>query len=124
MGRECCQAGAKIQRLGAINLAAIEEFSEQSERKEYLDAQLEDLNKALNTLENAIRKIDHETRTRFKETFEEVNEKLQELFPRLFGGGVARLEMTGEDLLDAGVNVIARPPGKRNSSIHLLSGGG
>ncbi|MFQ5335205.1 MAG: chromosome segregation SMC family protein, partial [Flavobacteriales bacterium] len=113
----------KIQRLGAINLAAIEEFDEESERKTYLDSQLTDLNDALNTLENAIRKIDHETRTRFKDTFDHANDRLQELFPRLFGGGVARLELTGEELLDAGVNIIARPPGKKNSSIHLLSGG-
>ncbi|MFQ5470170.1 MAG: chromosome segregation protein SMC [Gammaproteobacteria bacterium] len=113
----------KIQRLGAINLAAIEEFDEESERKAYLDSQLTDLNDALNTLENAIRKIDHETRTRFKDTFDHANDRLQELFPRLFGGGVARLELTGEELLDAGVNIIARPPGKKNSSIHLLSGG-
>ncbi len=113
----------RIQRLGAINLAAIEEYTEQSERKSYLDSQLADLTEALETLESAIRKIDHETRTRFKDTFEKVNDKLQELFPRLFGGGSARLEMTGEDVLDAGVTIMAHPPGKRNSSIHLLSGG-
>ena len=113
----------RIQRLGAINLAAIEEYTEQSERKNYLDAQLADLGGALETLESAIRKIDHETRTRFKDTFEKVDDKLQELFPRLFGGGSARLEMTSDDVLDAGVTVMAHPPGKRNSSIHLLSGG-
>ncbi len=113
----------RIQRLGAINLAAIEEYTEQSERKTYLDSQLVDLNEALETLENAIRKIDHETRTRFKDTFEKVNDKLQELFPRLFGGGSARLEMTSDDILEAGVTIMAHPPGKRNSSIHLLSGG-
>ncbi len=113
----------RIQRLGAINLAAIDEFKVQSERKVYLDAQNEDLEKALRTLENAIRKIDIETRTRFKETFDKVNAKLQQLFPKLFGGGHAYLEMTGEDLLDTGVGLMARPPGKRNSSIHLLSGG-
>ncbi len=113
----------RIQRLGAINLAAIEEYTEQSERKTYLDAQLVDLNEALETLESAIRKIDHETRTRFKDTFEKVNDKLQELFPRLFGGGSARLEMTSDDVLEAGVTIMAHPPGKRNSSIHLLSGG-
>ncbi len=115
--------GNRIQRLGAINLAAIDEFKVASERKSYLDAQNEDLVSALNTLENAIRKIDVETRTRFKETFDRVNSKLQQLFPRLFGGGHAYLEMTGEDLLDTGVGLMARPPGKRNSSIHLLSGG-
>ena len=113
----------KIQRLGPINLAAIEEFEEQSQRKVYLDAQLADLTEALDTLENAIRKIDRETRTRFKETFDKVNAGLQRMFPRLFGGGHAYLELTGEDLLDTGVTVMARPPGKRNSTIHLLSGG-
>jgi len=115
--------GNRIQRLGAINLAAIDEYKVQSERKLYLDAQNEDLEKALATLENAIRKIDIETRTRFKETFDKVNSKLQQLFPKLFGGGHAYLEMTGEDLLDTGVGIMARPPGKRNASIHLLSGG-
>mgnify|MGYP003958669813 FL=1 len=115
--------GNRIQRLGAINLAAIDEFKVQSERKIYLDAQNEDLEKALQTLENAIRRIDVETRTRFKETFDKVNNKLQQLFPKIFGGGHAYLEMTGEDLLDTGVGLMARPPGKRNSSIHLLSGG-
>ncbi|HET7675728.1 MAG TPA: chromosome segregation protein SMC, partial [Gammaproteobacteria bacterium] len=113
----------RIQRLGAINLAAIEEFDEQSERAHYLDAQHADLTDALTTLENAIRKIDRETRTRFKETFDRVNAGLKAAFPRLFGGGHAYLELTGEELLDAGVTVMARPPGKRNSTIHLLSGG-
>jgi chromosome segregation protein len=113
----------RIQRLGPINLAAIEEFKTESERKEYLDAQHSDLEEALETLENAIRKIDRETRTRFKETYEKVNTGFKELFPRLFGGGHAYLELTGDDLLDTGVTVMARPPGKRNSTIHLLSGG-
>ena len=113
----------RIQRLGAINLAAIEEYKVQAERKAYLDAQNDDLEKALDTLMMAIRKIDIETRTRFKETFDLVNTKLQQLFPKLFWGGHAYLEMTGEDLLDTGVALMARPPGKRNSSIHLLSGG-
>ncbi|NOX76643.1 MAG: chromosome segregation protein SMC [Gammaproteobacteria bacterium] len=115
--------GLRIQRLGPINLAAIEEFQTEAERKEYLDSQFADLTEALETLENAIRKIDRETRTRFKETFERVNAGFKELFPRLFGGGHAYLELTGEDLLDTGVTVMARPPGKRNSTIHLLSGG-
>ncbi|MDG2091023.1 MAG: chromosome segregation protein SMC [Gammaproteobacteria bacterium] len=114
---------ARIQRLGPINLAAIEEFTSQSERKTYLDQQNDDLEKALNTLQNAIRKIDRETRTRFKETFDKINQGLQELFPKVFGGGHAYLDMVGEDLLDAGVAIMARPPGKRNSTIHLLSGG-
>lgn len=113
----------RIQRLGPINLAAIDEYEQQSERKVYLDRQNEDLEKALNTLQNAIRKIDKETRTRFKETFDKINAGLQSLFPRVFGGGHAYLDMTGEDLLDTGVAIMARPPGKRNSTIHLLSGG-
>jgi chromosome segregation protein len=113
----------RIDRLGPINLAAIDEFKEQSERKEYLDSQLADLTDALETLEAAIRKIDRETRSRFRETYENVNAGFQRLFPKLFGGGHAYLELTGEDLLSAGVTVMARPPGKRNSTIHLLSGG-
>ena len=114
---------ARIERLGPINLAAIDEFQEQSQRKEYLDAQLADLNEALSTLEGAIRKIDKETRTRFRETYDLVDAGFKRLFPKLFGGGHAYLELTGEDLLSAGVTVMARPPGKRNSTIHLLSGG-
>ncbi len=113
----------RIQRLGAINLAAIEEYRQESERKEYIDAQYADLSEALETLERAIQKIDRETRSRFKETFDRVNSGLQSLFPRLFGGGHAYLELTSDDLLEAGVTVMARPPGKRNSTIHLLSGG-
>jgi len=113
----------RIDRLGPINLAAIDEFKEQSERKEYLDSQLGDLNSALETLEGAIRKIDRETRSRFRETFTNVNAGFQNLFPKLFGGGHAYLELTGDDLLSAGVTVMARPPGKRNSTIQLLSGG-
>jgi chromosome segregation protein len=113
----------RIDRLGPINLAAIDEFKEQSERKEYLDSQLADLNDALATLEGAIRKIDRETRTRFRETYNNVNDGFQRLFPKLFGGGHAYLELTGDDLLSTGITVMARPPGKRNSTIHLLSGG-
>jgi chromosome segregation protein len=113
----------KIKRLEPVNLAAISEFEEQSQRKTYLDAQLTDLNTALDTLEGAIKKIDRETRQRFKDTFDRVNTGLQELFPRLFGGGHAYLELTGEDLLDTGVTIMARPPGKRVSNITLLSGG-
>ncbi len=113
----------RVGRLGAINLAAIDEYKVQSERKQYLDEQNADLEEALETLESAIKKIDRETRTRFKETFEKVNKGLQELFPKVFGGGHAYLEMTGEDLLDTGITIMARPPGKRNSTIHLLSGG-
>ena len=113
----------KINRLGPINLAAIDEFEQLSERKEYLDKQNEDLSEALQTLETAIRKIDKETRTRFKETFDFLNTNLKEMFPILFGGGHAYLEMIGDDLLETGVTIMARPPGKRNSTIHLLSGG-
>ena len=113
----------RIQRLGPINLAAIDEYKIESERKEYLDAQNKELEEALETLTTAIQKIDRETRTRFKETFELVNKNIQELFPKLFGGGHAYLEMTGDDLLDTGVTLMARPPGKKNASIQLLSGG-
>ena len=117
------QLAARIGRLGAINLAAIDEYQQQSERKRYLDAQNADLVEALETLENVIRKIDKETRNRFKETFDQINAGLQALFPKVFGGGHAYLELTGEDLLDTGVAIMARPPGKKNSTIHLLSGG-
>jgi chromosome segregation protein len=113
----------RIQRLGAINLAAIEEFDTESERKNYLDAQAADLEEALDTLLDVMQKIDKETRVRFKETFDAVNTKLGELFPKVFGGGSATLELTGDDMLDTGVTLMARPPGKKNSSIHLLSGG-
>jgi chromosome segregation protein len=117
------QTRKTIERLGPINLAAIDEFSEQSERKTYLDSQHADLSAALATLEHAIRRIDRESRTRFQETFDNINSGLKRLFPRLFGGGHAYLTLEGEDLLSAGVTVMARPPGKRNSNIHLLSGG-
>jgi chromosome segregation protein len=113
----------KIERLGQVNLAAIGEFKEQSERKEYLDRQCKDLTDALETLESAMRKIDRETRTRFQDTFDRVNAGLKEKFPRLFGGGHAYLELTGEESNAAGVSVMARPPGKRNSTISQLSGG-
>jgi chromosome segregation protein len=113
----------RIERLGAVNLASIDELKEQSERKEYLDRQFADLSDALNTLEQAIRKIDRETRARFQDTFDRINSGLKEKFPRLFGGGAAYLELVGDDLLSAGVAVMARPPGKRNSTIHQLSGG-
>lgn len=115
--------GDKIKRLGAINLAAIEEYDQQAERRNYLEAQHGELTEALDTLARAIRKIDQETRIRFKATFEQVNAKLGELFPKVFGGGAAWLTLTGEDLLETGVAIMARPPGKKNSTIHLLSGG-
>ena len=113
----------KLRRLEPVNLAAIAEHAEAAKRKEYLDAQNADLTSALETLEEAIRKIDRETRSRFKDTFDRVNAGIQELYPRLFGGGHAYLELTGEDLLDTGVTIMARPPGKRVSNISLLSGG-
>ena len=113
----------RIERLGPINLAAIQELDEAREREEYLGAQYDDLTGALETLEEAIRKIDKETRERFRNTFDKVNETFKARFPRLFGGGEAYLELTGDDLLNTGVKVMARPPGKRNSSIQLLSGG-
>lgn len=116
-------ARRRIERLGPINLAAIEQYSEQAERKTYLDAQNDDLTAALETLEQAIRKIERETRVRFQETFDSINQGLKRIFPRLFGGGHAYLSLEGEDVLSAGVTIMARPPGKRNSHIHLLSGG-
>ena len=115
--------GRRVDRLGAINLAAIEEFEEQSERKQYLDKQHADLEEALDTLNAAIKRIDRETRSRFKATYDEVNGHLKTIFPKVFGGGHAQLELTGEDLLDTGITLMARPPGKRNANIHLLSGG-
>jgi chromosome segregation protein len=113
----------RIRRLEPVNLAAIQEYGEQSQRKEYLDSQHADLSQALETLDSAIRKIDKETRGRFKDTFDRVNAGVQALYPRLFGGGHAYLELTGEDLLDTGVTIMARPPGKRVTNISLLSGG-
>lgn len=113
----------RITRLGPINLAAIDEYTEQAKRKEFLDQQNADLMEALETLENAIKKIDKETRDKFKETFDLINQGFQELFPKVFGGGSASLELVGDELLNAGVTIMARPPGKRNSTIHLLSGG-
>lgn len=113
----------KIESLGSVNLAALDELTASRERKSYLDAQYLDLQTAIETLEDAIRKIDRETRDLLQTTFNEVNGHFGELFPKLFGGGEARLIMTGDEILDAGVQVMAQPPGKRNTSIHLLSGG-
>ena len=112
-----------IQALGAVNLAALEELGIARERKQFLDAQSADLNEAMATLEDAIRKIDIETRELLSSTFEAVNNHFGRMFPELFGGGNARLVMTGEEILDAGVQVMAQPPGKKNQTIHLLSGG-
>ncbi len=113
----------QIGELGAVNLAAVEELRTSQERKGYLDSQSADLEEAVGTLEDAIRRIDRETRELLRETFDSVNRHFSSLFPSLFGGGEAKLIMTGEEILDAGVQVMAQPPGKRNSSIHLLSGG-
>jgi chromosome segregation protein len=112
-----------IAELGAINMAALEELTATQERKQFLDAQAADLGAALETLENAIRRIDRETRELLQTTFDSVNRHFGEMFPALFGGGEARLTMTGEEILDCGVQVIGRPPGKKNTTIHLLSGG-
>ncbi|MHB1144642.1 MAG: chromosome segregation protein SMC [Thiobacillus sp.] len=113
----------EIAALGAVNLAALDELTQAQERAEYLAAQCADLLEAVTTLEDAIRRIDQESRVRLKETFDTVNRHMGELFPQLFGGGQARLILTGDELLDAGVQVFAQPPGKKNASIHLLSGG-
>ena len=113
----------EIDAMGAVNLAALSELTQSQERKQFLDSQAADLMSAVETLEDAIRKIDRETRSLLQETFDTVNANFGQLFPRLFGGGEAKLVMTGEEILDCGVQVMAQPPGKRNTSIHLLSGG-
>jgi chromosome segregation protein len=123
LNTEIIRLGDEVAALGAVNLAALEELTTARERKVYLDTQSADLEQALETLENAIRRIDRETRELLSKTFEEVNRHFGELFPSLFGGGTARLVLTGEEILDSGIQVVAQPPGKRNSSIHLLSGG-
>ncbi|WP_223272262.1 chromosome segregation protein SMC [Sulfurirhabdus autotrophica] len=117
------QINEAITELGAVNLAALEELNTAQERQSYLDTQATDLNEAIATLENAIRRIDKETRERLQNTFDVVNRHMGEMFPTLFGGGHARLVLTGDEILDSGIQVIAQPPGKKNSSIHLLSGG-
>ncbi|MDO8893102.1 MAG: chromosome segregation protein SMC [Sulfurimicrobium sp.] len=113
----------ELEALGAVNLAALEELNSSRERKHYLDTQANDLSEAMDTLEQAIRRIDRETRSRLQETFDTVNRHFGELFPAVFGGGTGRLEMSGEEILDAGVTLFAQPPGKKNCSIQLLSGG-
>jgi len=123
MQTELNRLSADIEALGAVNLAALEELQAATERKAYLDAQAGDLNEAMATLEEAIRSIDKESRNLLMETYNQVNQHLAELFPILFAGGEARLVLTGEEILDSGVQVMAQPPGKKNSSIHLLSGG-
>jgi chromosome segregation protein len=123
MQSEIARLNEEIRALGAVNLAALEELQAGQERKNYLDAQSHDLTEAMATLEDAIRRIDRETRERLQHTFDEVNRHFSQMFPALFGGGNAKLILTGEEILDSGVQVIAQPPGKKNSSIHLLSGG-
>jgi chromosome segregation protein len=113
----------EVKALGAVNLAALEELQSAQERKDYLDAQSRDLTEAMTTLEDAIRRIDRETRERLQKTFDNVNEHFGRMFPALFGGGHAHLVLTGQEILDSGVQVIAQPPGKKNTTIHLLSGG-
>ena len=113
----------QLEQLGAVNLAAIDEFEQAKQRSDYLNNQLDDLTQALTALEGAIHKIDRETKTRFKSTFDQVNHDFGQLFPKVFGGGSAYLELTSDDLLESGVSIMARPPGKKNSTIHLLSGG-
>ncbi|HYG43340.1 MAG TPA: chromosome segregation protein SMC, partial [Bordetella sp.] len=113
----------QIESLGSVNLAALDELNSSRERRDFLDSQQQDLLTAIDTLEDAIRKIDRETRELLQATFDTVNGHFGELFPKLFGGGEAKLTMTGDEILDAGVQVMAQPPGKRNSTIHLLSGG-
>ncbi len=123
LNAEITRLGSAIEDLGAVNLAALDELQHAQERETYLIAQGDDLNQAIATLESAIQKIDGETRELLKTTFDTVNQSMSELFTTLFGGGQAQLILTGEELLDAGVQVFAQPPGKKNSSIHLLSGG-
>lgn len=123
LSQQIATLSQKINALGAVNLAALQELEEANERAQYYQAQSTDVQAAVALLEEAIRTIDEETKSRFKTTFDAVNEKVQNYFPTLFGGGEARLDMVGDDLLTAGVSIMARPPGKKNSTIHLLSGG-
>ena len=120
---EISRANAAIADLGAVNLAALDELATARERKGFLDAQYDDLNQAISTLEDAIRRIDRETREQLQGTYDAVSRHFGILFPQLFGGGEARLVLTGDEILDAGIQVMAQPPGKKNSTIHLLSGG-
>jgi chromosome segregation protein len=123
MQSEIDRLGREIAALGAVNLAALDELTSARERKDFLDTQSLDLNQAMETLEDAIRRIDAETRELLSGTFNQVNEHFGRMFPELFGGGNARLVITGDEILDSGVQVIAQPPGKKNQTIHLLSGG-
>ena len=120
---DIARLSSEIEALGPVNLAALDELNTSRERKGFLDSQSEDLNQAIGTLEDAIRRIDRETREQLQDTYNNVNRQFGILFPQLFGGGEARLTLTGEELLDSGIQVMAQPPGKKNSTIHLLSGG-
>ncbi len=120
---ELSRLNSAISSLGPVNLAALDELTQSKERQGFLQSQLADLNEAIATLESAIAKIDIETRDLLQETFNKVNEQFNVLFPKLFGGGEAKLVMTGDEILNAGVQVMAQPPGKKNATIHLLSGG-
>ncbi|MEZ5613835.1 MAG: chromosome segregation protein SMC [Rhodocyclaceae bacterium] len=120
---DIARLGAEIEALGPVNLAALDELNTSRERKGFLDSQSEDLNQAIGTLEDAIRRIDRETREQLQDTYNNVNRQFGILFPQLFGGGEAKLILTGEEILDSGIQVMAQPPGKKNSTIHLLSGG-
>jgi chromosome segregation protein len=121
--REVARLAREIEALGQVNLAALDELRTAEERKGYLDAQYLDLTEAIDTLEDAIRRIDRETREQLQETYNTVTQHFSSLFPQLFGGGQARLVLTGDEILDAGIQIVAQPPGKKNTSIHLLSGG-
>ncbi len=123
MKSEIARLEGEIEALGPVNMAALDELKASEERKAYLDAQADDLNTAASTLEEAIRRIDAESRARLKDTYDRVSTEFRSLFTELFGGGNAELILTGEEILDAGLSVMAQPPGKKNSSIHLLSGG-
>ncbi|MCB1961228.1 MAG: chromosome segregation protein SMC, partial [Rhodocyclaceae bacterium] len=121
--RDVANLARQVGALGAVNLAALDELEEAQTRKGYLDAQHADLSEAIGTLEDAIRRIDRETREQLQSTYNTVNAQFSNLFPQLFGGGQASLVLTGEEILDAGIQIVAQPPGKKNASIHLLSGG-
>jgi chromosome segregation protein len=120
---EITRASNEIEALGPVNLAALDELTTARERKGFLDAQSKDLADAIGTLQDAIRRIDRETREQLQDTYDKVNTQFGSLFPQLFGGGEAKLILTGEEILDAGISIMAQPPGKKNSTIHLLSGG-
>ncbi len=120
---DIARLNSEIEALGPVNLAALEELGTAKQRKNFLDSQSADLTQAISTLEDAIRRIDRETREQLQETYDAVNRHFGTLFPQLFGGGEAKLLLTGDEILDAGIQIMAQPPGKKNTTIHLLSGG-